>query len=380
MTVIDEPTADLIARDPGLAALSLLADPGALAERVGAPVVVHRLRYKPATAVHAAVSAPPAGRWYLLAGYGAAGRPKLAKDHAAARRRGLTVIAADPERWLLVPAAADRALSRRALALTAPEATAVSTLAYDPRRRLVLAGDGAEGPWVAKVYAPGQRRVAGSLTAAIRQAGVLTPPARPAAHPAVRVTDWCRGRPADPTIDAGAVGATLDRLAAARPAVALPTLTAPSLLRRVDAALRFVAGVLPRQHSVAAALRRSLHERAAALIPRVGVPAHGDLSADQVIIDDAGRAWLLDLDGCCYGPAGWDHASWLAAQLAAGVAGPTPLPGSPPPPVVRAAALALRAPEPFARQRPGWADTTIALLAAATAAAERSPVASIGPR
>jgi hypothetical protein len=76
---------------------------------------------------------------------------------------------------------------------------------------------------------------------------------------------------------------------------------------------------------------------------------------------------LLDFDRAAVGPAGWDAAQWTVAQLATG--GP-PLPplGTTAPVLVLAAALQ-RAPEPFRRLRPDWAQRTEAVLAAAEAAA-----------
>jgi hypothetical protein len=93
---------------------------------------------------------------------------------------------------------------------------------------------------------------------------------------------------------------------------------------------------------------------------------HGDLSPDQIVVTDR-TAVLLDLDRAAVGPAGWDGAQWMVAQLA------TAAPALPPldtaaPALVLAAALQ-RAPEPFRRLHADWVQRTDAVLAAAEAAA-----------
>lgn len=360
--------AALVARDRDLPALATLLDPATLADRVGAPVRLRRLRYKPATSVHAAVTV--GDRWCLFAGYGPGGAPKLAKARAAARRRGHPVLLADDrDRWLVVPAPADRALPRRALAALGPGGT---TIAYNPLRRLVVDGTAPDGPWVAKVYGAGPRPPDARLTAALVAAGVPTPPALPSHHPEVRRAVRWPGRPADPAADADEVAAAVAALAGARPDVPLPRWDGDDLLGRVGAALALVATVVPEEAPTAAAVDRALRRRAGVLAGLATVVVHGDLSPDQVVVGGRG-AGLVDLDGCSRGCEGWDGATWLASQVATDGTDPVPLPGPEPEPTLQAAALALRAPEPFARQRPDWVAATRRMLTAAAALLDEGP-------
>jgi hypothetical protein len=121
----------------------------------------------------------------------------------------------------------------------------------------------------------------------------------------------------------------------------------------------FARGLLP-------ALGRALEAA-----PSVGggsrpVLLHGDLSPDQVVVD-SGTAVLLDLDRACMGPAGWDAATWLAGQVAAGGRDdPLPLPVEPPEPGLVAAAALARAPEPWRRRLPDRGAAAAGLVALAT--------------
>lgn len=350
------------AREPQLPALAALVDPHALAERLGAPVQVHRLRYKPATSVHAAVTV--GGRWCLFAGYGPRGAAKLRSQRVAARRRASVILEDSVERWIVAPAVADRAFGDSALA---ESASADTTVAYNPRRRLVRAGRSEiEGGWIAKVYAPDQRPVDDRLVTELRESGVPTPAPLTGWHPNVRRTVRQPGRPADPAADAGLVAAAIDVLTASRPTIALRRWTVTALLARVHDALRLVIDVLPGQSGVASNLLESLHRRSAVLARLPHTVVHGDLSVDQVVVG-AGGAWLVDLDDCAWGPRGWDRATWIAAQVVRGADRPIPLPGPAPAAELIAAALALRAPEPFARQRVGWVQMTRTTLAFAAA-------------
>lgn len=357
----DREVADaLVAGDPHLPALALVLDHEALSERVGAPTQVRRLRYKPGTAVHAAITIEPDARWHLLAGYGPDSAAKAVKDRRTAHDRGQRTVA-DGVRWLIVEARADRHLPEAPLRILAP---GPGVLAYNPRRRLVVGGpDGAEPRLVTKVHAAGSVPVDPRLVAALRAAGVATPAARCTGHPQVGRTCWQPGRHVRPGNDGGAVADTLSALAAA-PAESVPRWAASSLRERVDRALALVPTLRPRATEVTAMVATALARRLPELDRLPPVLLHGDLSPDQVVIDND-RAWLLDLDDCAAGPQGWDQASWLAAQVAEGSAVPVALPGPAPDPILLAAALALRAPEPFSRQRSGWAGRIDEMLAQA---------------
>lgn len=108
--------------------------------------------------------------------------------------------------------------------------------------------------------------------------------------------------------------------------------------------------------------------------------AHGDFSADQLVVDDTGHVCVLDWDRAAYWPLGWDAATWLVTtSLSAPQAGEcssrdrstglrveqsATSGGRPSGDVVAAAAL-LRAPEPFRRRYPDWVGLTEGLLALA---------------
>jgi aminoglycoside phosphotransferase (APT) family kinase protein len=133
-----------------------------------------------------------------------------------------------------------------------------------------------------------------------------------------------------------------DVLIAAERAGAAVAATLPEVRGRIDELLAGLRAALP------------------AAWPPDRVVLHGDLSPDQVLVRDDGTAVLLDLDRIALGPSGWDGAQWTAAQLATGEDRlPAPVPA---PPALLAAACLLRAPEPFRRLRPGWAELTSNLL------------------
>lgn len=351
----------LVERERSLPGLAVVLDSDALADRLGAPVRVHRLRYKPATSVQAAITL--GDDWHLVAGYTPWNAVKLARHRTTARRRRLEPLYDDArERCIVVPATADRAFAARALADTADADTVI---AYNPRRRLVRRGVSvADGPWVAKIYGAGQRRVDPGLADALNGCGVRTAPTLPARHPAVHRAAWQPGRAACPATDADLVGAAVDRLAGARPAVVLADTTITALVTSVGAALRQVAIVAPGHASAAAALHLAICRVTERLVRLPRVVVHGDLSADQVVVDGA-DAWFVDLDQCAWGPEGWDRATWIAAQVIDGDAAPVALPGPPPDPALVAIAIALRTPEPFARQHDEWAGAIQRGLAAA---------------
>lgn len=354
----------LVAKDVDLAVLALVLDADALAERIGRPARVQRLRYKPGTAVHAAVTIEGEPGWHLLVDYGRGGMAKAGKDTRAARARGRQ-ITAQGERWVLVPARADRRLPHARLSTM--DAGAID-LAYNPRRRLVVAGPTGERPrWVTKVHSRGSTPVRGELVAELRAAGVPTPEAQPTRHRQVTTTRWQEGHPARPAHDGRAVAEALATLAEVRPATSAPRWDATRLLDRVDRALVRLSLLRPHRATEVGALRSAFWHRRHQLDRLAPALVHGDLSPDQVLVEDE-RAWLLDLDTCGMGPEGWDRATWCAAQVASGIDAPVALPGPMPDPVLSAAAFALRGPEPFSRQRHDWPGRTDRMLHRAAAA------------
>jgi len=375
-------TAAVVARDVTLPALGVLFDEQALRAALGvedgAPstVRVRRLRYKPGTSVQAALEVGDAddAQWLLFAGYGHGGAPKGEKDEEVAGRRHRPAVAVDVvARWTVVPAWSDRSFRPsavdRAIALGA-----ATTLSYNPRRRLVVSGrSAAHGDFVAKLYKPGTPQATAHVLDALYRGGAPVPAPLCSPHRTVVVAGRVDGVHADPVSDGWAIAEALGRLAATgrgETSIVAPRWGGAELIADVSRALRFVARILPDLVLDLDALivaiaghREELDRLSPALL-------HGDLSPDQVMMTDRG-AVLVDLDACAIGPSGWDRATWLAAQAAAGGPPPTPLPGVPPHPLLVAAALALRAPEPFRRNRPDWPARTTALVAAGLDAAGR---------
>lgn len=378
-------------RDPDLPVLAAVLEPEHLARALAGPgsdraavrVMVHRVRYKPRTSVLAAVVVDRAGerRWLRIAGYRRGRRAKLDKDRRWARRRGSTIPAEDAaSAWIATDPWADRGLGlRRAADLP----RSWSILTYNPGRRIVAAGNGPDGDaLVVKVHAPGRRRVADGFLRALAEAGAPVPGVVEAPIPGATGTLRVPGEPARPG-DAEAVADALARLRRAADPASLRPIDADHLRRRARRAWRTVGAVLPDLARSAAglvdALDGALDGGLADAAPAVIGFVHGDLSPDQAIVSPVtGRAVLLDLDECGAGPLGWDAASWLAAQAAKGLTRPVPLPGPPPDPVLLAAALVIRAPEPFQRRRAGWDAMTTRMLARAAGLLD-API-TVGPR
>jgi hypothetical protein len=362
---------DLASRDPQVPALALALDPGALTEVVRrgeldlppGSVTVRRLRYKPATALHAAVSVGDGETltWLLLAGYSPPAVDKLRKDLETARTAdGVHVLGPASGRWLVVAATTDRMIVDRRRRQPA-SAAGFRPIAYNPRRRLVALGSWRGTPVaVAKRYARGARRPSPGLVDALHARG--GPVARPLAvdDPSISMSEWVPGHPAAPATDADAVSAALRTLHGSSLSITARSFDVPRLTDRTAHTLGSVATLLPNLKSevrrASEQVRRSLSR---ADLGPVGL-IHGDLSPDQVVIAPDG-ATFIDLDDCVFGPTAWDSATWLAAQLAVG-AHPHPLPGPDPPPELLGAAIAIRTAEPFQRRRRGWASITTTMI------------------
>ncbi|HSK27747.1 MAG TPA: hypothetical protein VK894_12635, partial [Jiangellales bacterium] len=376
--------AALLGREPGLPGLAAVLGAGGLDQLVAAlpatdagPTRVRYLRLKAGTSVMAALEVHGATgpRPWLLTSYAPGDAGKAARDAAYAHRSGLPAVHDALRRTTLAPAAADRALRPHGRRLgSAGDAVRVlgglprgrvTPLRHNPARRLVARLDARGERWVLKAHVSPEhgeraRRVAAALPADA-PVGSLAGVSRDGRLVAHR---WVPGALVDATADGQAVAQAVALLRstplppgpAQASLVGLPRLDAPALLA---AARRGVAGLAVFDPEVAdcargllPALGRAL-ARADALAPGGHrVLLHGDLSPDQVVLGPRGPV-LLDLDRACVGPAGWDAATWWAAQLAEGSAMPVPLPGHAADPTLLAVAALARVAEPWRRRRAG---------------------------
>jgi hypothetical protein len=346
-------------RDPALPQLALLTDRDALGTFLARLPwlgtgelrnAALRLRWKPRknARLGAVLETPDGPAAVLIAAFAAETAHKAARIAAAARHDGLPAHCADG--LVVVPDRADPDLGNRV--------PAGRPLAYNPVRRWV----GRVGDEVVKIYVDAPPAGVAALHAAPprRLARYLPPASVP--EPRRAQTAWVEGRP-PVARDMPAIEEALRALHSTPPPTALPVLDAATALVAARRAAGSVALTLPDARSRLARLVDALWQ---ATWPATRVLVHGDLSPDQIVVTDR-TAVLLDFDRAAVGPAGWDAAQWTVAQLATG--GP-PLPplGATEPVLVLAAALQ-RAPEPFRRLRPDWAQRTEAVLAAAEAAA-----------
>ncbi|MBC9824109.1 hypothetical protein [Terrabacter sp. MAHUQ-38] len=329
--------AELLARDPGLEGAWRLLDPEAataLVREAAHPslarelrVTVDYLRYKPSTSLVAGLRLDcfDGVRWaYAVAGSrGHAG--KLTK-HVTSDVRGLDGFAprVTGDLVLVAPVRADprlktalRVMSRPFLVVDHGEASEV--LRYRPHRRLVVRVDGAAGPLAVVRGYPGP--AARTMLAACRSlSGAGLPVPRRLAlrrggrlvvfeHlPGVAASDGT-----DPALLAAA-GALLARVQAVAPHRRLTEL---DCARLAQGSLGAVQALVPDGLALAEAVVRCSLDRLAAAQDGAPVTAHGDFSADQLLVH-GDRVSLLDLDrAAADGPAG-DPASWFAAEAVAG--------------------------------------------------------------
>jgi Phosphotransferase enzyme family len=245
----------------------------------------------------------------------------------------------------------------------------VTPLRHNPARRLVAVLESHGERWVLKAHAQRghgdhARRLAGAVPDwAVAPLAGTSRDGRLVAH------QWVPGRPARPGSDDAAVVAVLEALHGSPPVEELPRLDVAALRA---AAVAGVAGLAVFDPEVA--------DFARGLLPSLGrvlevtpsgrgesrpVLLHGDLSPDQVVVDGA-TAVLLDLDRACVGAAGWDAATWLTGQVAAGGRDdPVPLPVEPPEPGLVAAAALARSAEPWRRRLPDRGVAAAGLVALA---------------
>jgi len=284
MTPADAALLRLRERDPRVPGLGVLLDADALADALGHPVRLRRVRYKPATSVVAAFDSPCGPGW--AAAYDG---PDKARVSSVPHRR------ADPvpgvAHAVAGPARTDRPLApaMRELDRARPgELTGARLVRHNPGRRLVLAEAG--GGAIVKVVARAPERIEpAALAALLSDAGVPVLPAERMTDRAWRTPYWGSGDLAaspspDAAFRAGAALAALHRVPV--PAAARPV-PAPG---EAAAAAAAVAAVLPEFAARAAALAARHPDRG----PERTV--HGDFSADQVLVDADGDVRLIDLD------------------------------------------------------------------------------------
>lgn len=396
--------AALLARDPGLPGLALLLDDDALGARLGAPVRRRYLRYKPGTSCVLGLDVD--GRRCFAVAYAEQTAAKLAKSAASAPRgsvlvvdEGLRVLVARPSADRDLPALArlardpSRALARamRGHDLTGAQ---VRVLAHKPQRRWVGRLDLPDGaPAVLRVHRPEDAQ---ATLAALRVLdGVrATTPQLLGSDPRLGLVavSWLPGTALHELLDAGA--ATTAQLRATGAALAelhagaldgLTLRTPASDVEAVRRAAGAVADLLPALADQVAALATRLERLLPAVTVRP-VAAHGDLSADQVVVGPDGRTGLIDLDAACAAEAELDLGSAAASLQVAAVGGAPVRPAAALDEVLdgyggpvddsrlqvhTAAALLRRVVEPFRTCRADWDDTAAQLLALADAACPR---------
>ncbi len=394
----------LLARDPGLPGLALLLDDDALAARLGAPVRRRYLRYKPGTSCVLGLDVD--GRRCFAVAYAEQAAAKLAKSAASAPRSSVLVVD-EGLRVLVARPSADRDLP------------ALARLARDPRRALerALRGHDLTGAQVRVLSHKPQRRWVGRLELPTGAPVVLRahrPEDAQATLGALRVLDGARARTprllgSDPRLGLVAVswlpGTGLHELLAAGAATSTQLRATGAALAELHAgaldglALRTPASdaeAVRRAAGAVADLLPALADQAAALAARIErllpavtlrpVAAHGDLSADQVVVGPDGCTGLIDLDAACAAEAELDLGSAAASLRVSAVGGAPIRPAAALDEVVdgyggpvddhrlqvhTAAALLRRVVEPFRTCRADWDDAAAQLLALADAACPR---------
>jgi hypothetical protein len=210
-----------------------------------------------------------------------------------------------------------RVMSRPFLVVEHGESSEV--LRYRPHRRLVVRVDGAAGPLaVVRGYPAPAAPTMLAACRALTEAGVpvarlhgLRRGGRLAVFehlPGVAASDGT-----DPALLASA-GALLARVHAVAPQ---PGLAVFDCVRVSHGSVRAVHALVPDCAALARAVVRCSLDRLAAAQDGGAVTAHGDFSADQLLVQGSGVC-LLDLDrAAADGPSG-DPASWFAAEAVAG--------------------------------------------------------------
>ena len=199
-------------------------------------------------------------------------------------------------------------------------------LAYKPERRYVghLAGD--EGAAVIRLYSRGEfMRVAARARAheqLSRGPLRLSAPIAVAARKRVLITGWLPGTSLDALLRRDAVPAgALEELGAALarfhalPVASVPVRTRVEEILGLTAAAESIGVLCPPLGARATLLGRLLCRNAAEAAER-RAPIHGDLTADQVVVDPSGIG-LIDLDALAAGDPAADIASFVAELILA---------------------------------------------------------------
>lgn len=308
-------------------AMDLLLDRTWLSELVGEPAVASRIRHKPGVSTVAAYGTPagiPAG-WMQLVAPRARDKVANAVRRADERDRPIVTMPA-PDGWTVMhgPLLSDPRLHRALDQLPADlrgdlgQRVTATVLRYNPHRRLVLH----RGDTVLRLTASCQAQVS---AAAKELAGhgipVVVPGPRGDIGAGRRVSVWpwvagddlLRVPDAGAARDAGSVLARLHSVPLPRAGAALPAAAPATALR----------GVVAEVWALAPDLTGRVEDAVTRVLGRVGahpgghgaVWSHGDLSADQVLVEHAGHVRVLDIDRTCRAAPGLDLGSFRAVEL-----------------------------------------------------------------
>lgn len=310
------------------------------------------LRYKPglsavARVVGAAGTGSAAQPWWFAA-YAPAAAAKAGKIVHRAQRHGYPLYSAtlpdQPGTWIHCgPLGLDRQLFRVLASEHAVDSRGRlrgTVLSYNPWRRVVFGRvDAAGRPVVLRVWA--DRPAGAALLPALHDLGAPVLPVHRLGehvveHPWVRGEDLARvlgaaerdARLPDPAVlrATAEVLARLHRIGPATLAAAaeggvnrLPEVTPAAALKAAgDGVCAYLAGHRGAFEDAVAAVLDTVRR-----CPEAPVVAHGDFSADQVVLDAHGTPVLIDLDRVMAAPACYDLGSFAAVELLAGRSGDT---------------------------------------------------------
>lgn len=293
--------------------LEILLDPQTRAEAVGADVRLTRLRHKPGFSTIAATHRGdgPADGWVQVV----ADEHRVKIDNAVRRadRLGVPVRVTRIGTCLAAagPIAADGRLGRLVARFRAEPTGEDRTLNYNPHKRWVVR----QGSDVLRVTREPQPDWA-PLTRSLPSAVLRPRPSGPTEDDRISRWPFVIGTPLTEPADATRLGTVLAALHATEPPDGVGLWNAESVLVPARAADQLLPG-LGAEATMAplAAWAADRPDRAL---------AHGDFSADQVVVDGSGAPRLLDLDRLTVAPRGLDAGTFAAvagfAEDAAGLA------------------------------------------------------------